>query len=783
MLKRIKSIEGVGNYIRAHSRSYEFNNINVIYGENRHGKSTLCDIFYSLSTNSPELVVNRKTILEGEGDVTPKIELQFTEGDLNKVVKFNVDKWLELPPPDSKLYIFDQSFVHRNVMAGTISNRENSECVTAFILGEDNVAAFEALEKENSELRSLRGELRNKKSLIQSHQITNVDEYAISEPVITDLDFIESKINGVTELIQEIEKKKASIKYIKARPLLDLVNCTPKLKDISIRVNKCLSSGMAKIHDDALSILERHKEKVKAHEHFNGWASNGLSMVSEICPFCGQNISGESKELINAYKDSFDESFIRFIESMKKEIKEIRRSNLSFVSLDVIDGIHGDNISVLSQYLEEEIKKELDNKGLLASCSSIYEQARNDILKFNQELLEAQQSLERIYDEKELAVYNEMKEFDFSALLQFENEIYGELESYNSIIQQLNDELVKYKESVNATALDALMDSHYKDLRELEANKKRLSLEPACREYLDLKREIEVRENNYKENKKALEECQEEFLNKYFEHINSLFCSVGSSKFAINKKINRQGAKIVYELDVSFNGKSVEKNKLNCLFSESDRRALALCIFLSKIYLLSEDEKSKAILIMDDPVTSFDEERISCILQRLYELQPNVKQMFITTHYKGMAAKTSKKFNLDRILQIKQGSNGSNFEPLQVEQLIASDHEKCYERIVGFIDGVDTDKTIIQSLRPYLEAEFRSRYRKQLAERNLNDRTDFSVCISRLADDGILDAATARRIHGFRTELNEPMHVIREWTDEDMRSYARDMLQLIYTEL
>lgn len=76
---------------------------------------------------------------------------------------------------------------------------------------------------------------------------------------------------------------------------------------------------MAKIHDDALSILERHKEKVKAHEHFNGWASNGLSMVSEICPFCGQNISGESKELINAYKDSFDESFIRFIESMKKK--------------------------------------------------------------------------------------------------------------------------------------------------------------------------------------------------------------------------------------------------------------------------------------------------------------------------------------------------------------------------------------------------------------------------------------------------------------------------------
>lgn len=80
MLKRIKLIEGVGNYIKARSSSYEFNNMNVIYGENRHGKSTLCDIFYSLSTNTPELVVNRKTILEGDGEVIPKIDLQFTEG-------------------------------------------------------------------------------------------------------------------------------------------------------------------------------------------------------------------------------------------------------------------------------------------------------------------------------------------------------------------------------------------------------------------------------------------------------------------------------------------------------------------------------------------------------------------------------------------------------------------------------------------------------------------------------------------------------------------------------
>ncbi|MBM0540854.1 hypothetical protein EKL20_27545, partial [Escherichia coli] len=155
--------------------------------------------------------------------------------------------------------------------------------------------------------------------------------------------------------------------------------------------------------------------------------------------------------------------------------------------------VHSKNIDVLSQYLENEIKNELSNNGRFESCCAIYNQVRNDILTFNQDLLKAQQSLECIYDEKELAVYNEMKGFDFSALLQFEHEIHGKLESYNSIINQLNDELVKYKESINSTKLDVLLGIYQKDLEQWESNKKRLLLEPDCREYLELKKEIDIR--------------------------------------------------------------------------------------------------------------------------------------------------------------------------------------------------------------------------------------------------------------------------------------------------
>ena len=56
MLRRIQRIEGIGSYHSARAGDTQFSKVNIIYGENRNGKSTLCDIFFSLATNNPELV-------------------------------------------------------------------------------------------------------------------------------------------------------------------------------------------------------------------------------------------------------------------------------------------------------------------------------------------------------------------------------------------------------------------------------------------------------------------------------------------------------------------------------------------------------------------------------------------------------------------------------------------------------------------------------------------------------------------------------------------------------
>src|SRR5699024_2711740 len=128
----------------------------------------------------------------------------------------------------------------------------------------------------------------------------------------------------------------------------------------------------------------------------------------------------------------------------------------------------------------------------------------------------------------------------------------------------------------------------------------------------------------------------------------------------ISRGTNNIGTRTVYELKVSFKGENINKDKFHCIFSESDRRALALSVYFAKINKLPEDERLKAILIMDDPVTSFDSERITSILGILYRLKSHVKQLIVTTHYKGMASSMMMKFSKEAsAIKIIQTQNGS----------------------------------------------------------------------------------------------------------------------------
>ena len=87
----------------------------------------------------------------------------------------------------------------------------------------------------------------------------------------------------------------------------------------------------------------------------------------------------------------------------------------------------------------------------------------------------------------------------------------------------------------------------------------------------------------------------------------------------------------VYSVKLFFRDKEVESNKIQFVLSDSDKRAFALSIFLSK--LKHKANLADTIIVMDNPITSFDDDRMTLFINIIKEFE-TVNQIIILTHNK-----------------------------------------------------------------------------------------------------------------------------------------------------
>lgn len=778
MLRRIRKIEGIGSYHSARAGNTQFSDVNIIYGENRNGKSTLCDIFYSLATNNPELIKDRKAIpLGGSAANAMKVELQFDNSPLSI---FSNEAWAPALPDNCQLHIFDQNFIHRNVMSGMVNNRENSENVSNFILGEEGTVLFEALKTDKEILTATKTSLRDAKVALENSGIADVVAYVASELPSESIEELDASIERSIAEQEALTVRIGGITQAKSRNNLKEISDVFDISTLSTEINACLATSMEEAHSEAKALVQKHMEQIKEPDNFKGWASNGLTHIDESCPFCGQDLQGDAQTLIDSYKVAFNEAFSNFIKETKADATRLLTKQLINIDEVNINQLHEENKLTIGLYTEQEIIEQLTT--LTPLIDEMFEVVKTSIeqLKEKHEVLALQ--IYELLNVKVESAYNPIDIVDFSTL-QTAIESFNEAkEVYRIVVTSINDELKIFKDGIDGVALTQTKATENTNQRELEKKKQRHTLEELCVTYRDLNTQVEQGQETYDNNKEALEVSQEEFLDNYFEEINLLFRSLGSRNFNISRKQNNGGRKIVYDIEVSFNGTTIARNKMNSLFSESDRRALALCIYLAKITKLSEEDKAKAILVMDDPVTSFDNERISSILNKLYEISPSIKQLFITTHYRGMAATAIRKFANTSCLKIVKVANGSDFEGTTEAEMTATEHDDVYNEITAFIRNEVNDNKILK-LRPFLETELRHRYKDQLRAHGATSRTDFSVCIDTLKGNGVISELVATEIHSFRTTFNPPMHELMEMSIEDVRHTAANMMDLIYKRM
>lgn len=737
---------------------------------------------HSLAEDTPDFIMHRKSIPNNPTN-PPKVEFMFDTPAGNITSKFENGQWQVKTPDSSKLYVFDQSFIHRNVITGQKQERPNSENMTSFILGESNTVLFEALAIVNNNLRDERGLLSDIERQFAPHSVGNVSMYVNSVLPTDTKEQLEASIVVLEASKQQITTVTQNIEKIKGRNVLAAVGTQVSFIQACDSINVVLACSLQNIHQDSFAALQSHMSNhVNNAATFKGWASQGITQIKDDCPFCGQALNADAQGLITAYQQAFNTEFDRFNNQTRQTLNSLRQPFTIPNTRESLIQQHQSNKQVLELYVEPQITT---NQGLVPLAASLEQKHEAILASFDAVVANSQQAMEfwtpRL-EQKFATPYEPAEAVGFDVLNAAAATYHQVIYDYWVVAEQINAILNTYKASLDAVQLASQFVAATQQQAQVNLALKRIVLDPLCVQYRQKLAMVNGLNTAYRVQKQQLEQSQAAYLDTYFNLINGLFRQLGSNDFEIIKEPNNRGRQVIYDLRVRFKGEDIPADKINTVFSESDRRSLALCIFLAKVMSLSVEERAKAILVLDDPVTSFDNERIALILNKLDELQRTIKQLIITTHYKGMAAKAVRKFRrYAKSLKLVRGTETCSIEAVENDDMMATEYDVAFDRIKAFVNR-ETNNDILTTLRPFFEGEIRHRFKKQLIDLD-KAKLDLSACIVALRDNGFISAELEARLSAIRDTLNTPMHEIGGDAIESTRALADQIINVVYNEL
>ena len=270
---------------------------------------------------------------------------------------------------------------------------------------------------------------------------------------------------------------------------------------------------------------------------------------------------------------------------------------------------------------------------------------------------------------------------------------------------------------------------------------------------------------------------QSEYLETIHESLNSWLNRFGSSEFkvqVVNKRPDK-GRHTGYKLQVEYEGQQIKDTDLMSIFSESDKRNLALALFMTVI-----ESKTDNIIVLDDPVVSLDSNSISTICSALIGEAPKRKQVIIVTHYESLLEKMHEMNAPATYVEIIKEDNTAKIRRMDIKAFCKTPLEKSYDKIAAFIKGEGQLNRLI--LRQFLEESLKARFRKQLKEAGKHDK-GLDAIIQELKRQRYLDEGVFKEMLSIKSSLNFDHHKIRDNNTEDTRNLAKLLLQLIYEKI
>jgi len=612
MIKKIKSIKKMAVYenfdwdksVRDKGNNIaEFKKLNIIYGRNYSGKTTISRILRAMETNflsdkyhNPEFIVE----IEGDGDVTREALRRHTQ-----VIR-----------------VFNKDFIRENLRF----IEHPDESIKSFaILGDDNNKLEQEIEAKEQELGTeekgdgLLGDLKGRKSeyvltetAVRSAQSSldskltdkankantgikhnklygdatyNVPKLKADIGKVIDTNYIlldDDKVNKLKLLLKEDPKP-----VVPEAPGLKLhfVDLSQKVKEL-VEKKITISEPMQELMDDAL---------------LQNWVRSGREYHEgkrSTCGFCGSPLPLDLWEKLDKHFNQQSEELRSAIEHLSDQVKkEIGRvdSLMTFETSAFYSSFTAE-IAKLKLAFEATSKKYV---GSLSQLKNILEIRLSDIFTpvVYQAIEDVSSQLENIKLEYEALriqsnnLTNSLREKQQEAKTALRlNEVYTFI-----VDIKYSDELVKIQDLITE-------ETEAKDKR----NKAQLRVDQLKAKISELKAQL-------KDESKGADRVNR-YLNGFFGH----------DSLCLKAEEGETG----YRFEVTRNGKKAHN------LSEGECSLVAFCYFMAKLEDV-ETKDNNPIIWIDDPISSLDVNHIffvySLINTEIVKTE-KMKQIFISTH-------------------------------------------------------------------------------------------------------------------------------------------------------
>ncbi|BDA64919.1 AAA family ATPase [Actinomyces capricornis] len=565
---RIHTIKKIDNYRIFQgwkpSGGVEFARVNLIYGQNGSGKSTLATLLQGCAAYAVDQSDDRDH--RHDEVVSAGLQLEVcdpsdTSTSGSSAISLNDRAFW------GRVRVFNKDFVRRNLRFEEVDGPQPEALLT---IGERLADAEKKLEELRPELEAKRQELPQREQAAKSAE-----------------DAVDRKLKDTAKQVvddlrtSKVSRYRATNTYTK-RQVRELLEGDPSiLEDASTELQAdrdhatrevmnpvYLQPRPSVLEQDGLdearqllstSVVSNHIiEELVEHAQRSRWVQQGLDLHEglESCLFCGQGLTAERINALNAH---FDESFKELQAAIDNLLKRLDAS--TEVSKTYLDAFPAD--------------------------SEVYESLREDLGKARQ-----------AYDTEHKAYVNAVEQIE-AVLKEKKNNPFGTptLTSDLALVAPKTAELEKAVKEHQSR-----IDSHAKHAREAAARVEHYHVKNAAGEYMRLKKEVE-------DKRAACEELQDQ-MKELGERITVLE-SVDGDPIPGAAELSEGLRGLLGCDELKFSAQDSKHYAIERAgdpathLSEGEQTAIALLYFLASVRK-DKIQGEPPIMIIDDPVSSLD---------------------------------------------------------------------------------------------------------------------------------------------------------------------------------